>query len=99
MGQVTRPPPRDQPSDQECRELAERLAAVVRERQRLLAATVVRGPDSRQVHVLPDEHGRVWLALVEHGRVLAEREVDTRWLLAHLGVAPGFADLAALLDP
>lgn len=39
------------------------------------------------------------LALVEHGHVLAEREVDTRWLLTHLGAAPGFADLAALLDP
>lgn len=96
---MTRPPPPDQPSEEEGRELAERLAAVVRERRRLIAATVVRGPATRRVHVLPDERGRVWLALVEHGHVLAEREVDTRWLLAHLGASPSFADLAALLEP
>lgn len=95
---MTRPPPRDQPSDDECRALAEHVAAVVRERRRLNAATVVRGPGSRRVHVLPDQQGRVWLALVEHGQVLAECEHDTVGLLNRLGTAPRFADLAALLE-
>lgn len=95
---MTRPPPRDQPSDEQCRELADHLATVVRERRRLNAATVVRGPESRRVHVLPDQQGRVWLALVEHGQVLAERELDTAGLLNRLGAAPRFVDLAALLE-
>lgn len=37
-----------------------------------------------QRRVLPDG-ARTRLTLVEHGQVAAERDVDTRWLIAHLG--------------
>ena len=50
------------------------------------------------MHVLPDQQGRVWLAMVEHGQVLAECELDTVGLLNRLGAGPRFADLAALLE-
>ena len=52
---------------------------------RLAASTVLASPDRRrQVRVLSDGV-RTRLTYVEHGQVLAERDVDTLWLIDHLG--------------
>lgn len=97
---MTRPPPRDQPSSEESAallaELGEQLAAA----RTLRGAQVVPSPDrARQVRVRPDG-ARTHLSLVEHGQVLAERDVDTSTLLEVLGgqATGAFAALASIIE-
>lgn len=99
---MSRPPPRDQPSPEETARLVAELRAAVQAADRLAASTVLASPDRgrRQVRVLP-EGARTRLTHVEHGQVLAERDVDTAWLIAHLGrEGQSYAVLARVLtDP
>jgi len=98
---VTRPPPPDQPSPEQSARFAAELRASVQAARRLGASTVVPGPDGQQqVRVLP-EGERTRLTLVEHGHVLAQRWVDTQWLIEHLERAgQTYAVLVRLLtDP
>lgn len=82
---MTRPPPRDQPPPQESAALLAELGTQLATAETLRGAQVVPSPDrARQVRVRPDG-ARTHLSLVEHGQVLAERDVDTADLLDALG--------------
>ncbi len=81
---MTRPPRWDQRPPAETAGLVAELRAAVAAAGRLAASTVLAGPDRRrQVRVLSDG-ARTRLTHVEHGQVLAERDVDTLRLIDHL---------------
>lgn len=96
---MTRLPARDQPQPEVTAELVAGLRRSVEDARRRAGSTVVRGPEPhRWVRVILGG-ARASLSLEEHGQVVAERDVDTAWLLEHMSrEGQRYADLAALLE-